>query len=486
VIVADDPGYDAARATFNGMIDRRPEVVTRALDVDDVVTAVTFARDAGLPVSIRGGGHGVAGLCVGDGSLVVDLRLLRDVSVDPAAMTVTCGGGALWEDLDPPCQRHGLATPGGTFGDTGVAGLTLGGGIGHLTGVYGLTLDSLLAATVVTADGAVVRASRDENEELFWALRGGGGNFGVVVEFTFQLHPVGLLLGGLLLYRLEDAEPVVAAWRALMESAPDELMCSAVLSRSALAGERAGVSVAYLGDPEEGRELIRPLLDAAPPTLDGVRPMYYAELQDIFGRMPFGLRNYWSGRFLHELPDDVIELSASHARQKDTSGTILFEPLHGQAGRLQRDVHRLLAGPRRGRAPHRDGPRVLGGARALGSRRRLSQLRLRAGRRDARDGVRQRALRASARRETPLRPGERLPVQPQHRAYLIFSSVGCLPGATTTHPPLGASARRRYAVGVALSCVSTASTRRCPSSLSAIPSFISTWRTWASTVRSLR
>jgi len=334
VIVADDPGYDAARATFNGMIDRRPEVVTRPLDVDDVVAAVTFARDAELPVSIRGGGHGVAGLCVGDGSLVVDLRLLRDVSVDPDAMTVRCGGGARWDDLDPPCQRHGLATPGGTFGDTGVAGLTLGGGLGHLAGVHGLTLDSLLAATVVTADGAVLRASRDENEELFWALRGGGGNFGVVVEFTFRLHPVGLLLGGVLSYRLDQAEPVIAAWRKLMESAPDELMCSALVSRTALAGERAGVSVAYHGDPEEGRELIRPLLDAAPPTLDGVRPMYYAELQDIFGRMPFGLRNYWSGRFLRELPDDAIELSAGHVRHEDASGTILLEPLHGAVARV--------------------------------------------------------------------------------------------------------------------------------------------------------
>ena len=162
VIVRDDVGYDAARTTFNGMIERHPEVVTRPLDIDDVVVAVNFAREAELPISVRGGGHGVAGLCVGDGSLVVDLRLMRDVVVDSGRTTVRCGGGALWEDLDPPCQRLGLATPGGTFGDTGVAGLTLGGGIGHLAGVYGLTLDSLLAATVVTADGAVVRASSDE------------------------------------------------------------------------------------------------------------------------------------------------------------------------------------------------------------------------------------------------------------------------------------------------------------------------------------
>jgi FAD/FMN-containing dehydrogenase len=338
VVLPEDLGYEAARATFNGMIDRRPEIVTRPLDIPDVVAAVEFAREAVLPVSVRGGGHGVAGLCVGDGSLVVDLRLMRDVSVDPEAMTVVCGGGALWEDLDPPCQRHGLATPGGTFGDTGVAGLTLGGGVGHLMGLHGLTLDNLLAATVVTADGAVVRASDDENEELFWALRGGGGNFGVVVRFEFRLHPVDRLLGGLLFYRLDDLHAVVAAWRELMKTAPDELMCVVGLSRSALAGERAYVSVAYFGDPDEGRDMISPLLSAAKPTVDAVRPMYYPELQEIFGRLPFGLRNYWSGRFLRELPDEAIALAAEHLRPSDVSGTILLEPMHGASARIAPDA----------------------------------------------------------------------------------------------------------------------------------------------------
>jgi FAD/FMN-containing dehydrogenase len=320
------------------MIDRRPAVVTRPLDTADVVVAVEFAREEGLPVSVRGGGHGVAGLCVGDGSLVVDLRLMREVSVDPERRTVVCGGGALWEDLDPACQRHRLATPGGTFGDTGVAGLALGGGVGHLLGLHGLTLDNLRSATVVTADGAVIEASADENEELFWALRGGGGNFGVVVRFEFRLHPVDLLLGGLLVYRLEDAEEVVAAWRDLMRAAPDELMCVAGVSRSILAGERAYVSVAYVGDPEDGRELIQPLVRAATPTVDAVRPMYYPELQEIFGRMPFGLRNYWSGRFLRALPDPAIELTANQLRPADVYGTILLEPMHGAAARVARDA----------------------------------------------------------------------------------------------------------------------------------------------------
>jgi FAD/FMN-containing dehydrogenase len=338
VIAPQDLGYDAARATFNGMIDRRPAVVARPLDVADVVAAVEFAREAALPVSVRGGGHGVAGLCVGDGSVVVDLRLMREVSVDPDTSTVLCGGGALWEDLDPCCQRHGLATPGGTFGDTGVAGLTLGGGVGHLLGLYGLTLDNLLAATVVTAEGKVEQASGEENPELYWALRGGGGNFGVVVDFTFRLRPVSRLLGGLLVYRLDDVEAVVAAWRELMRSAPDELMCVVGVSRSILAGERAYVSVAYVGDPGAGREAIQPLLQAAPPTMNSVRPMYYPELQEIFGRLPFGLRNYWSGRFLRDLPDEAIEVTANHLRPSDVYGSILLEPMHGAATRVPADA----------------------------------------------------------------------------------------------------------------------------------------------------
>lgn len=335
VIAPDDAGYETARITFNGMIDRRPKLIVRPLDVNDVVTAVSFAREADLPIAVRGGGHSVAGHCIGDGSLVIDLRLMRSVLVDPEARTVTCGGGALWEDFDPPCQRAGLATPGGTFGDTGVGGLTLGGGIGHLIGLHGLTQDNLLAATVVTADGEVVGASESENADLFWALRGGGGNFGVVVDFTFQLHPVGQLLGGALSYDLEDAQDVVATWRKVMAVAPDNLALFAQVSRSAVApGEGVLVSVAYFGDIEEGRDAIRPLVEGPAPIADGVRPMYYAELQEIFGRMPFGLRNYWSGRFLRELPDDVIELTVSHFADPGATGSVLFEPIYGSAARV--------------------------------------------------------------------------------------------------------------------------------------------------------
>jgi FAD/FMN-containing dehydrogenase len=335
VIARDDAGYDPARITFNGMIDRRPELIVRPLDIDDVVSAVSFAAESDLPIAVRGGGHSVAGHCIGDGSVVIDLRLLRGGMVDPDARTATCGGGALWEDLDPACLRHGLATPGGTFGDTGVGGLTLGGGIGHLVGLYGLTLDNLIGATVVTANQEVVRADEGESADLFWALRGGGGNFGVVVDFTFGIHPVGQLLGGVLAYRIEDAGEVLTMWRALAADAPDNLACFALVTRSALKDEEgAVVSVAYFGDPDDGYEAIQPLLDGPAPVLDGVRPMYYAELQEIFGRMPFGLRNYWSGRFLRELPDELIELTAARFAGGDVNGTVLFEPLYGAAARV--------------------------------------------------------------------------------------------------------------------------------------------------------
>jgi FAD/FMN-containing dehydrogenase len=321
------------------MIERRPELIVWPLDVADVVTALRFARDADLPVAIRGGGHGVAGHCVGDGSLVVDLRLMREVVVDPESRTATCGGGALWEDVDTPAQRHGLATPGGTFGDTGVAGLTLGGGIGHLTPTYGLTLDNLLRATVVTADGNVLTASERENPELFWALRGGGGNFGIVVEFTFQLHPVGLLLGGHLDYRLEDAATVLPVWRDVMANAPDSLASFGQIYRDGLTGEGlVNASIAWIGDLAEGREAIRELTDGLSPVANGVRPMYYSELQNLYARMPFGLRNYWSGRFLRELPDELLASTSDQFVEQGAPGNVLFEPLHGAPTRVPSDA----------------------------------------------------------------------------------------------------------------------------------------------------
>ncbi|MDX6401809.1 MAG: hypothetical protein QOF27_2415 [Gaiellaceae bacterium] len=339
VIAPGDDRYDGARATFNGLVDRLPEVVVRPLDTKDVVTAVQFAREGDLPVSIRGGGHGVAGHCVGDGSVAVDLRLMRQVVVDPDKRTAICGGGALWDDLDPPCQVHGLATPGGTFGDTGVAGLTLGGGLGHLSPSLGLTLDNLLSATVVTADGSVVAASANENPELFWALRGGGGNFGIVTQFTFELHPVGLLLGGQLDFRYEDAPVVLPRWRDVMADAPDLLASFGQVYRSALTGEAgANMSFAWLGSVDDGNALVDELTQGLTPTRNTVRPMHYCELQDIYERIPFGLRNYWSGRFLGELADELLMQTIELFGDSEMAGGVLIEPMRGAPTRVASDA----------------------------------------------------------------------------------------------------------------------------------------------------
>jgi FAD/FMN-containing dehydrogenase len=337
VISPEDGGYDAARITYNAMIEHRPALIVRPLDTEDVVTAVAYAREADLPISVRGGGHSVAGHCVGEGSVMVDLRLMRDLVVDPRARTATCGGGALWEDFDPPCQRHGLATPGGTFGDTGVAGLTLGGGIGYLIGLYGLTLDNLLSAAVVTADGRTVVASDADHTELFWALRGGGGNFGVVTEFTFRLFPVGLLFGGLLVYDLDDAQTVLEAFRTLRESESDELTVMAIAFRSSVP-DFAGISVsaAFFGEEAEGRAALEPLREAEP-VHGELRPMYYPEIQEVFGRGTTGLRHYWSGRFLRQFPDEAIALTIDALEDPAIDGAVLLEPLHGEASRVPPD-----------------------------------------------------------------------------------------------------------------------------------------------------
>jgi len=339
VIGSADSGYEAARGTFNGMLDRRPELVTRPLDIEDIASAVGYASEIGLPVAVRGGGHGVAGHCVGDGSLVVDLRLMREVAVDPGARMVTVGGGTLWEDVDPACQRHGLAMPGGTFGDTGVAGLTLGGGIGHLSPAFGLTLDNLASVRLVTADGEVITASEEERPDLFWALRGGGGNFGVVAEFTFRLHPVGRLFGGAIVFALEDAPAVLRDWRDLMTDAPDTFQSFAQIFRNDPLGE-GGVhlSITDLDGADPGRDFVERLIGDRTPQRTEVRPMYYPELQEIYARLPFGLRNYWSGRFLRELPDDLLALTVDKFAADGANGAVLVESLHGAPQRVPQDA----------------------------------------------------------------------------------------------------------------------------------------------------
>jgi len=338
VIAPGDADYDEARATFNALIDRRPELIVRPQNVAEVVDTIGFADGEGLPVSVRGGGHSIAGHSIGDGSITIDLRNLKQITLDAAAGRGVAGGGVLWEEFDPVCQQRGLATTGGTFADTGIAGLTLGGGLGHLGGKLGLSIDNLHAAEVVTADGRVLHSSEEENADLFWALRGGGGNFGIVTSFEFRLHPVGQLLGGLLLYPFEHAEKVLNLFRDLVSGAPDALTCFYILTRAAdgIGTPIVVVSVCFNGPLEDGEREIRPLRESFPMLGDTVGPTSYLDVQALFPKLPFGLHHYWTGRFLESLPDDLIGATVEHFASYPGifGGGILIEPLFGAPSRV--------------------------------------------------------------------------------------------------------------------------------------------------------
>jgi FAD/FMN-containing dehydrogenase len=334
------PEYELARAVFNGAIDRRPAVIVRPLDAADVAAAVDFARTAGLALSVRGGGHNVAGHGVCDDGVMIDLRLMREVRVDPVERIAEAGGGATWNDFDPACQRHGLATPGGTFGTTGVGGLTLGGGLGHLMGRHGLTLDNVLQAEVVTAGGDILLADEAKNGELFWGLRGGGGNFGVVTRFVFRVHELPPLTGGVLVYDFERAREVLRGARDAAHGTPDELTTFFLLGRDRASGQRVAlVSVCWTGSSDDARARLEALRLLPGLLVDAVRPISYLQLQDIFGEIPFGLRHYWKGHFVTGLPDELIDFVVEHfTRRTSPLGTILIEPLHGFATRVPDDA----------------------------------------------------------------------------------------------------------------------------------------------------
>ena len=336
VIRREDPEFDSRRRTFNGMIDRRPHEIHVCARVEDVVAAVHRARELHAPISIRGGGHSVAGHGIGEDSVAIDLSGMRRVSVDPDALTARAEGGANWEDYDTATLKLGLASTGGTFTDTGIAGLTLGGGIGYLMGTMGLTVDTLAAVRMVTADGDVVIASEDANPELFWGVRGAGGNFGVVVEFTYRVQPVGELYGGIITYPLSAAAAVLRATRDLAEHAPDELTLQFVAGRRTA---DAAVLACYRGTREEGERLLRPLREAAPVETDALRTLTYTEMQATNSLLPFGLRHYWKGHFLRALPDDLATLSAESVARRPTSGfgTILIEFITGAPLRVPVD-----------------------------------------------------------------------------------------------------------------------------------------------------
>jgi FAD/FMN-containing dehydrogenase len=325
VITPSDAGYDAARTVFNGLIDRKPEQIMRCVDAEDVAVAIRDARAAGRPISVYGGGHGVTGSAVIDGGICLDLRGIDHVEVDAEQRTARVGGGATWGAVDAATQAHGLAVTGGRVSTTGVGGLALGSGSGWLERTFGFSCDSLLSAQVVTASSEVVTASEDSHPDLFWALRGGGGNFGVVTEFTFRLHPVGpMVLGGMLLYPGFMARDVLRNWRDFMVDAPREVGSGVALITAppeefvpepARGMPAVGVILLYAGDPEEGQRVLEPLTAFGPPAANLVQPMPYVAVQQLLDAPnPKGMSNYWSGDFLAEFPDEAIDTFVAHAQ----------------------------------------------------------------------------------------------------------------------------------------------------------------------------
>jgi FAD/FMN-containing dehydrogenase len=352
ILVPGDDRYDDARAVFNGAIDRRPALIAQVGDARDVAAALRHAQRENLAVAVRCGGHSGAGFGVIDDGIVIDVRALKRIEVDLVRRVVRAGAGLTWGELDAATQAHGLAVTGGRMSTTGIAGLTLGSGSGWLERMYGLTADNLVGATVVTADGDIVRADAHQHPDLFWALRGGGGNFGVVTEFELALHPVGpMITGGMLLFEWERAHEVLAAYRDIMAVAPDELGGCASLQLgppapfvpAALVGKPVvGIVVAAFTDEQTAEQLIAPLR-ALRPLVDVVAPMPYVALQQITDEgCPHGMQNHWKAAFLDALPDAAIAGAVEVAADIPSPLTVvLLQPLGGAYGRVDEEATAL-------------------------------------------------------------------------------------------------------------------------------------------------
>ncbi len=357
VLVPGDARYEPARAGWNGRFDGHPAVIVRCRDAADVALAIEFARVGELEIAVRSGGHDYAGNSSCDGGLLIDLSPMNAVQVDSRARLARVGAGATWGDVDRATQAFGRATPGATVSTVGVAGFTLGGGVGHLARAHGLACDNLVAAEMVTADGRRIRVSQDQDAELFWAIRGGGGNFGVVTAFEFALHPVGPeLLAGQIVYRYEDAAEVLRHYRDFMATAPDDIQCWAFLLRlpplpvfpEEFHGQPAlDLVVCHAGSVAQAEEDLRPLREFGDPVLDAVVPQSYAALQQAFDAgMPKGQRWYSRAHYLRTLPDDVIATLLEHARPLPGQFTTAYLGAEGGAGgRIDRDATAF---------PHRD------------------------------------------------------------------------------------------------------------------------------------
>ncbi|MDB5214427.1 MAG: oxidoreductase [Myxococcaceae bacterium] len=345
LIQPEDGGYEEARHVYNAMVDRRPRLIARCVDVEDVMAAIAYGRENALPTAIRGGGHNGPGFGVVDEGLVIDLSPMRGVRVDPEARTARVGGGAVWGDVDHATHAFGLAAPSGFISTTGVGGLTLGGGIGYLTRKYGLTIDNLLEADVVLADSSFVKASAHENEDLFWALRGGGGNFGVVTSFLFRLHPVDTVMAGPTFWPLEQGPDVMRAYRDFIARAPEDIsgffafltvppvpMFPAELHMTKV----CGIVWCCLASPERTEAETRAMRSVGKPLLDAVGPMPFPTVQSLFdGLYPPGLQWYWRADFVKELPDDAIARHLEFGAKLPTlHSTMHLYPINGAVHRI--------------------------------------------------------------------------------------------------------------------------------------------------------
>jgi FAD/FMN-containing dehydrogenase len=345
ILEPDDPGFEEARTVYNGMIQRHPWLIAQCTDAADVITAVRFARTQGSTVSIKGGGHNAGGLGVCDDGLVIDLCRIRYVHVDPVTQTVRVGGGSLWGDVDHATHAFGLAVPSGIIASTGVAGLTLGGGSGYLTRKYGLTIDNLLAADVVLADGTFVTASEDDHPDLFWALRGGGGNFGVVTSFLFQAHPVDTVVAGPMLWELDQAADIMKWYRDFIVQAPEDMYGFFAFLTVAPGPPfpeplhlkaMCGIVWCYTGTVEEANAILEPLRQFRQPAFEFFVPMPFPTLQGMFDPLlPSGMQWYWKGDFVNELTDDAVALHVEHGSQVPTMlSTMHLYPVNGAAHRV--------------------------------------------------------------------------------------------------------------------------------------------------------
>jgi len=335
----NDPGYDEARKVHNGLIDKRPALIARCRGVADVIDAVNLGHDLGLEVAVRGGGHNVAGRATVDNGLMIDLATMKGIHVDSSRKTVRAQGGVTWAELNRETQLHGLAVTGGVVSTTGIAGLTLGGGIGWLMSKYGLALDNLVSVDLVLADGRVVTASNNDNADLFWAVRGGGGNFGVATSFEYGLHPVGpTITGGIVAHPIDHARDALRFFRDCTASLPDELTVVAGLIHApdGSGSKLAGMVACHCGSLDAGEAAMRPLKSFGSPVLDALGPMPYCQLNGMLDAgYPKGAFNYWKSSFLAQLSNDAIDIIVeSFARCPTPMCQMLIEYLHGAATRV--------------------------------------------------------------------------------------------------------------------------------------------------------